>query len=57
MNTPIPLKCPRCGHTWLYRGESQYRATCYGCGTTVLIRKCKISIGQYVESISGEEEK
>ena len=39
----IPLRCHKCGHTWMYRGGSQYRTTCPACHITVYIDKCEIS--------------
>jgi len=39
----IPLRCHKCGHTWMYRGGSQYRTTCPACRITVYIDKCEVS--------------
>lgn len=39
----IPLRCHKCGHSWLYRGGSQHRTTCPACHITVYIDKCEIS--------------
>ena len=39
----IPLRCHKCGHTWMYRGGSQYRTTCPACHITVYLDKCEIS--------------
>jgi hypothetical protein len=39
----IPLRCHKCGHTWMYRGGSQYRTTCPACHITVYVDKCEIS--------------
>jgi hypothetical protein len=39
----IPLRCHKCGHTWMYRGGSQYRTTCPACHITVYIDKCEIT--------------
>ena len=44
--TGIPLRCHKCGHSWLYRGGSQYRTTCPKCYTTVYVDKCEISHGE-----------
>lgn len=43
--TKIKLKCPRkeCGHTWNYKGKNIYRAICPICGTSVSLKKNKIS--------------
>jgi len=41
----IPLRCHKCGHTWTYRGGSQYRTTCPACHITVYLDKCEISHG------------
>lgn len=41
----IPLRCHKCGHTWMYRGGSQYRTTCPACHITVYLDKCEISHG------------
>jgi hypothetical protein len=38
----IPLRCHKCGHTWMYRGGSQYRTTCPACHITVYLDKCKM---------------
>ncbi|MFA5409576.1 MAG: hypothetical protein WC343_12465 [Bacilli bacterium] len=42
----IPLRCHKCGHTWLYRGGSQYRTTCPACHITVYLEKCEVSHGE-----------
>ena len=39
----IPLRCHKCGHTWMYRGGSQYRTTCPACHITVYLDKCRIT--------------
>lgn len=39
----ILLRCHKCGHTWTYRGGSQYRTTCPACHITVYIDKCEIT--------------
>lgn len=39
----IPLRCHKCGHTWMYCGGSQYRTTCPACHITVYIDKCEIT--------------
>jgi hypothetical protein len=39
----IPLRCHKCGHSWMYRGGSQYRTTCPACHITVYLDKCEIS--------------
>jgi len=39
----IPLRCHKCGHTWTYRGGSQYRTTCPACHITVYLDKCGIT--------------
>ncbi len=39
----IPLRCHKCGHTWMYRGGSQYRTTCPACYITVYLDKCEIT--------------
>ena len=39
----IPLRCHKCGHTWMYRGGSQYRTTCPACHITVYLDKCMIT--------------
>lgn len=39
----ILLRCHKCGHTWMYRGGSQYRTTCPACHITVYIDKCEIA--------------
>jgi len=41
----IPLRCHRCGHSWLYCGGSLDRTTCpnAACHVTVYIEKCEIS--------------
>ncbi|MFA7121571.1 MAG: hypothetical protein WC277_08805, partial [Bacilli bacterium] len=39
----IPLRCHKCGHSWLYRGGSQHRTTCPACHITVYVDKCEIS--------------
>lgn len=40
----IPLRCPKCGHPWLYHGEAQCgRTTCPACHATLNIIKCEIS--------------
>ncbi len=41
----IPLRCHKCGHTWMYRGGSHYRTTCPACHVTVYLDKCKITRG------------
>ena len=41
----IPLRCHKCGHTWMYRGGSHYRTTCPACHVTVYLDKCKIVRG------------
>ena len=41
----IPLRCHKCGHTWMYRGGSQYRTTCPACHVTVYLDKCMIMRG------------
>jgi len=33
------LECPRCGHTWKYRGKSEYYTSCPKCHTKVKIPK------------------
>ena len=38
----IPLRCHKCGHTWMYRGGSRYRTTCPACHITVYLDKCKM---------------
>jgi hypothetical protein len=42
----IPLRCHKCGHTWTYRGGSQYRTTCPSCHVTVYLDKCEISLAE-----------
>lgn len=42
----IPLRCHKCGHSWLYRGGSQHRTTCPACHITVYIDKCEVSHGE-----------
>ncbi len=42
----IPLRCHKCGHSWLYRGGSQHRTTCPACHITVYIDKCEISLAE-----------
>ena len=42
----IPLRCHKCGHTWMYRGGSHYRTTCPACHITVYLDKCKITRGE-----------
>lgn len=42
----IPLRCHKCGHTWMYRGRSHYRTTCPACHVTVYLDKCKITRGE-----------
>ena len=39
----IPLRCHKCGHSWMYRGGSQYRTTCPACHITVYLDRCGIS--------------
>ena len=39
----IPLRCHKCGHTWMYRGGSHYRTTCPACHITVYLDKCMIT--------------
>lgn len=39
----VPLRCHKCGYTWVYRGGSQYRTTCPGCKITVYLDKCEVS--------------
>jgi len=39
----IPLRCHKCGHSWLYRGRSLSRTTCPACHVTVYLSKCEIS--------------
>jgi hypothetical protein len=41
----IPLRCHKCGHTWMYRGGSHYRTTCPACHVTVYLDKCMIMRG------------
>ncbi len=41
-----PLRCHKCGHTWMYRGGSQYRTTCPACHVTVYLAKCEISLAE-----------
>jgi len=42
----IPLRCHKCGHTWMYRGGSQYRTTCPACHVTVYLDKCEITLAE-----------
>jgi len=42
----IPLRCHKCGHTWMYRGGSHYRTTCPACHVTVYLDKCEISLAE-----------
>jgi len=42
----IPLRCHKCGHTWMYRGGSHYRTTCPACHITVYLDKCQITRGE-----------
>lgn len=42
----IPLRCHKCGHTWMYRGGSQYRTTCPACHVTVYFDKCEITLAE-----------
>jgi hypothetical protein len=42
----IPLRCHKCGHSWLYCGGSQHRTTCPACHVTVYIDKCEVSHGE-----------
>ncbi len=39
----IPLRCHKCGHSWMYCGGSQYRTTCPACHITVYLDKCEIT--------------
>jgi len=45
----IPLRCHKCGHTWEYTGQSNYRTTCPKCKITVYLDKCIIPADQYKE--------
>jgi len=49
----IPLRCHKCGHTWMYRGGSQYRTTCPACHITVYIDKCEITQAEMGRGGSG----
>ncbi|PNV81239.1 MAG: hypothetical protein C0179_03730 [Fervidicoccus sp.] len=33
------LKCPKCGYVWVYRGRSEYYATCPRCLRKVNVKK------------------
>ena len=35
----LVLKCPKCGHTWLYTGTSTGRVSCSVCNAYVTVRK------------------
>jgi len=48
-----PLRCHKCGHTWTYRGGSQYRTTCPACHITVYIDKCEITLAEMGRGGSG----
>ena len=50
----IPLRCHKCGHSWMYRGGSQYRTTCPACHVTVYLDKCEISLAEITRGGSGE---
>jgi uncharacterized protein (DUF983 family) len=45
----IPLRCHKCGHTWMYRGGSQYRTTCPACHITVYVDKCEITLAEMAQ--------
>ncbi len=45
----IPLRCHKCGHTWTYRGGSQYRTTCPACHVTVYLDKCEITLAEMAQ--------
>ena len=49
----IPLRCHKCGHTWMYRGGSQYRTTCPACHITVYLDKCEITQAEMGRGGSG----
>ncbi len=49
----IPLRCHKCGHTWTYRGGSQYRTTCPACHITAYIDKCEITQAEMGQGRSG----
>lgn len=55
MTIPTPVKCQRCGYTWLYKGKL-YRCTCPRCGTTVMVANSKVTVDQYVKSLLFDEE-
>ncbi|MCD6571810.1 MAG: hypothetical protein J7K62_00885 [Thermoplasmata archaeon] len=38
----VKLRCPRCGHEWIYRGKSKYYATCPNCLNKVNVRKHRV---------------
>ena len=49
----IPLRCHKCGHTWMYRGGSQYRTTCPACHITVYLDKCEITLAEMAQGGAG----
>jgi ribosomal protein S27E len=39
----MEIKCNKCGHTWKYKGKSDYYITCPSCYTKVNIQKFRES--------------
>ena len=46
LHNEIPLECHRCGHKWVYRGNSQWYAPCPICKIPVKIVGGKIDINR-----------
>jgi len=40
----IKLTCSKCGYSWLYNGESKFRATCPRCGNKIRIKDLSVHL-------------
>ena len=43
-NQGIKLTCSKCGYSWLYNGESKFRATCPRCGNKIRIKDLSVHL-------------
>jgi len=41
-NKGVKIKCKRCGHIWVYKGNNKWIAICPHCKTSLSIRKNRV---------------
>ena len=52
----IPLKCQRCSHFWIYKGQNKFVTSCSSCKTSVCFKKNMIRSGLVVAGPENQTE-